>query len=324
MRLRLALWLAAAALAAGCGLRSGRGAGAAADSVRDFPPVQVPSVYTGTAERGRYAAEHFWDRFFSGASGMRCDSVTVCGVPKDKFEGAFSSYMVLLQTQDAGSGRNIVGELFRKVEAAMEEDPASNVHEVFADMMEHYLYDPNSPYRNEDLYLPYVTALARSPFTDPALVPALEFDARMCALNAVGTPAADFRFAEASGRTRRLYDIRADYTLLVFSNPGCHACGDFLADMARAGYCRRLIDSGTLAVVNVYIDEDLGHWRSHLDDFPREWINGYDPDMVLRRDLLYNVRGIPSLYLLDKDKRVILKDAPTERVNSFLASIGRD
>ena len=324
MKRSLLICVAAAALAAGCGPRSGRAADTAADHVRDFPSVQVPGVYADAAERGAYAATHFWDRFFSGADGMRCDSVTVCGVPKARFEEAFSTYMVLLSSQDIASGRKAVKDVFEKVEERQAADTASNVFGVFSDMMEHYLYDPNSPYRNEDLYLPYLEGLAASPLTDPAQVPALEFDARMCALNPVGAPAADFRFADAAGRTRRLHDVQADYILLVFSNPGCQACEDFLADMARAGNYESRIASGFLAVVNVYIDEDLDSWRSHLNDFPKSWINVYDPDYLIRGDLLYHVRGIPSLYLLDKDKRVIMKDAPTERVMSFLASIGRE
>jgi hypothetical protein len=35
-------------------------------------------------------------------------------------------------------------------------------------------------------------------------------------------------------------------------------------------------------------------------------------------DQLYNVRAIPSLYLLDKDKAVIMKDAVTGNVIDFL------
>ena len=52
--------------------------------------------------------------------------------------------------------------------------------------------------------------------------------------------------------------------------------------------------------------------------YPEEWLNGFDPDFVIRTDVLYNVRAIPSLYLLDKDKTVIMKDAVTERVLDFV------
>ena len=52
--------------------------------------------------------------------------------------------------------------------------------------------------------------------------------------------------------------------------------------------------------------------------YPKEWYNGYDPDYVIRTDVLYNVRAIPSLYLLDKDKNVIMKDTPEARLFDWL------
>ena len=54
--------------------------------------------------------------------------------------------------------------------------------------------------------------------------------------------------------------------------------------------------------------------------YPDEWYNGFDPDLVIRTDNLYNVRAIPSLYLLDAEKSVILKDAPEDKVFSVIAS----
>ena len=55
--------------------------------------------------------------------------------------------------------------------------------------------------------------------------------------------------------------------------------------------------------------------------YPDEWYNGFDPDFVIRTDILYNVRASPSLYLLDKDKTVLMKDAVTDRVLNYLANI---
>lgn len=322
MRLSLSVLLSFAVLAAGCGLRGGRPADE--DSRRDFPIVQIPGVYTEEGTRQAYAAEHFWDRFFTGAEGMACDSVTVCGVSRPVLEEAFSTYVALLGTQDTESGRKSVAALYDRAEALQKADPQSNVLDVFSDLAEFYLYDPNSPFRNEDLYQPYIERLARSPFTSREEAPAMEFEARMCSLNAAGTPAADFRFTDVSGRTHRLYDFNADYTLLVFSNPDCEACETFLNRMASIGFCRNQVSSGVLEVVNVYIDEDIDMWLRHAGAFPSEWRNGYDPDSIIRRDLLYHVRGIPSLYVLDKEKRVIMKDAPEDRVFAFLDSISRD
>ena len=69
-----------------------------------------------------------------------------------------------------------------------------------------------------------------------------------------------------------------------------------------------------------YIDEDIQAWRSYMPVYPEEWYNGFDPDFVLRENDIYAVRAIPSLYLLDAEKRVILKDAPENKVFNVIAS----
>jgi hypothetical protein len=79
-----------------------------------------------------------------------------------------------------------------------------------------------------------------------------------------------------------------------------------------------MIAARKIAVLNIYIDEDLEAWRSYMPIYPENWYNGFDPDFVIRMDQLYNVRAIPSLYLLDKDKTVIMKDAVTGNVIDFL------
>lgn len=322
MRREITYVLAAALLlAAACGPRTGKSAAPAAAAVRDFPITPVPGMYTDPAERGAYAAAHYWDRFFSSAGDYLCDSSTVCGVSRGRLEDHFSTFVSILGMTDLRTARDGMAALFSKVEAAQAADSLSNALEAFSYLAEHYLYDPNSPYRNEDLYEPFVRGLAESPLTDPGRAPAHAFTARMCAMNAIGTPAADFRFTDIGGRTRRLYDIKAGNTLLFFSNPGCEACKKIIETLKGAPELSYLISSGRLAVVNVYIDEDIAAWKAYQDFYPREWYNGYDPTFTIRQDLLYHVRGIPSLYLLDADKRVILKDAPEERVFAFLDSL---
>ena len=140
----------------------------------------------------------------------------------------------------------------------------------------------------------------------------------MCALNRVGTKAADFRFEDKNGKVRRLYDIKADFTVLFFSNPGCVACKEIINALKGTPQIDSMISAGRIAVLNIYIDEDLEAWRSYMPIYPETWYNGFDPDFVIRGDVLYNVRAIPSLYLLDKDKNVMMKDAVTERVIDFL------
>ncbi|MBO7320662.1 MAG: DUF5106 domain-containing protein, partial [Bacteroidales bacterium] len=51
-------------------------------------------------------------------------------------------------------------------------------------------------------------------------------------------------------------------------------------------------------------------WYKYMPIYPENWINCHNEDLKIRGENLYDVRAIPSLYLLDREKRVILKDAP--------------
>ena len=183
-----------------------------------------------------------------------------------------------------------------------------------------YLYDPSSPYRNEELYLPFVHGLALSEYTPDSLRQAYAYDERMCSLNRVNTGAADFEFETLGGQRLTLYGIRARYTLLLFSNPDCTACKDIMDALSANDVISGAILDGSLAVVNVYIDGDLAAWRRYAVNYPPSWHSGFDPHGVIRSDVLYNVRAIPSLYLLDEGKKVILKDAPGVEVDYYLTN----
>lgn len=320
MNIRAIVLFAAAVLAVGCGSGTGSSKGQADGKLRAFPKVTVPGVYSSDGSRAAYAAEHYWDLFFKGAEGMQCDTVTVCGVSGKEFEEAFSAYIVLLEEQNIILGKNNINALFDKVEALQRADTLSNVYTVFSFMMNHYLFDANSPLRNEDLYQSYVARLAECPLTKPELVPAYSYDAYMCSLNAYGTPAADFTFKDAAGRSHRLHDVEAEYTLLFFSNPGCSACKEIVSSIIEKS--GDMVASGLLAVVSVYIDDDIASWRKSVSEYPKSWYVGYDPSGVIRNGL-YNIRGIPSLYMLDKDKRVIFKDAPEQIIFDFVDSMNR-
>jgi hypothetical protein len=91
--------------------------------------------------------------------------------------------------------------------------------------------------------------------------------------------------------------------------------------MASTPEIASLIDEGRLQVVDIYIDQEIEDWKAHIPEYPAAWINGYDHNYAIRTDLLYNVRGIPSIYLLDKDKTVLMKDAVQEKVLTALMNL---
>lgn len=265
-------------------------------------------------EQMEYAVGYFWDRFTDTTQVFASDSMHVNGVLVEEVESQVGLYATLLDRVPLSAATRSVARFYDRLEAFGRKYPDSNMFQQMVGLTSRYLYDANSPVRNEELYLPFVERLASSDLVGEGLKAGYGWEARMCALNRIGTPAADFPFTDTKGRIRTLYGIQAEYVLLIFANPGCKACQDITAAMKASQEISDLISSGRLKVVDVYIDQEVEDWKAHIAEYPASWINGYDHNYSIRTDLVYNVRAIPSIYLLDASKNVLMKDAPQEKV----------
>ena len=61
-----------------------------------------------------------------------------------------------------------------------------------------------------------------------------------------------------------------------------------------------------------------------LPEQPKEWICTYDDGQVITKERLYDLRAIPTFYLLDREKRVLLKDAPFRIIEAYLGERERE
>ena len=306
-----------AVIAAGCG----QNRKAEQFQALPFPDVKIPAMMTGSADVAEYISMHYWDGLTDPSRDYPCDSLYVSGVKKEDVEQKFADWNAVLGVLPRSIADKAVNALYEKAAACERKDTSSNVFDTFVMLAEKYFYDPNSPVRNEDHYHAFVRNLASFEGFDEAVRGKYAYQARMTALNREGTVAADFRFADRNGRIHSLHGINAPMTLLFFSNPGCDACMEIIKVLSGHEGISAMIDEGRLAVINIYIDEDIQAWRDYMPVYPDKWYNGFDPDMVIRGETLYNVRAIPSLYLLDEQKRVILKDAPENIVFDTLLSL---
>ena len=305
--------VSAVLIVAGCGQRK-----AEQFQALPFPDVLPPAMMEDPLDRAEYMAQNMWNSLTDPSRTYPCDSLLVSGVRRTDVEQKFANWTQVLGMSSRPVAEKSVSRLYDRALACEKKDTSSNVFETFASLVDKYLFDPNSPLRDEDLYGAYASRLAAYEGYTEVQKEKYARDARLCALNKVGTKAADFRFADRRGKIRTLYGVEAPYTLLFFSNPGCEACMSIINVLKEDPQISGMISSGRLKVLNIYIDEDLDAWRSYMPIYPDEWYNGFDPDFVIRNEMLYNVRAIPSLYLLDSDKTVLLKDAPENRMFEYL------
>lgn len=270
----------------------------------------VESVFSiRTQEEYNAMIDNFWDDFDfeAGERIIEYDTIDIVN--------AMSEYVSYIPPRDADS-------LLRAlIHRASQSKP---VLEFFGMVAEVVLHDPNSPLRNDEYYIPVLESILQSPLLDEYERIAPEYDLEIARKNRIGTPANDFVYTLADGRQYRMHDIEANYTILMFSNPGCPMCREIMEEITSSPLLNELTERGDLRTLSLYPDEDLEAWHEHFEDMPTSWIRAYDKGQKLTHERLYNLSAIPALYLLDNQKRVIIKDGTSvpqiENIIAYLES----
>lgn len=223
------------------------------------------------------------------------------------FETRFAEYVELLEDERLTPTRS--GPLLRETltQAASHE----TAFLLLRELCEKYLYSPESPLRNDELYLYALEpVIATSHLSDyEKLRP--RYQQNMARRNNPGMPATDFVYTLADGQQHRLHALEAEYTLLFFTDPTCGECASKIRQLQENRRIRRYERSGRLRILALYShpDEAIGTWRSALAAYPASWIAAYDAGAALHYEGLYDLRHIPCFYLLDARKRVLVKGA---------------
>ena len=265
------------------------------------PPAMVPD-----GDKQAYMRDHFWDKFDFA------DTLFVARADTTAMLQSFALYVAYFAEPD-----NPVpfANLMRRASAS------KRMFDYFVMLAQEVLHDPNSPLRNDELYIPVLEAQLSVPFYDEYERMAPAYELRIVQQNRIGRRANDFRYTVASGRTSNLYSLAADYVLIFINNPGCPMCREIQNAITASTLLTDLQRNGRLKVLAIYPDRDLEAWREHAPGMPAGWINAYDKDCVIEEKGLYNLRAIPAMYLLDADKRVLIKDSTSvEEIEYMLAS----
>ncbi len=273
--------------------------GAKAQPAGNFPYAQIPN-YIATHEAAmEWLVSHWWDNYDFSASPKRY-------TPEANKRGFMEFISSLYATSDKHSFESIEKMMKR---AAVNEE----AYWYFLEMAEDVLYAPQSPLRNDLLWEVFVRHAVgtESPLDEPSKVRYRSM-LKLVSRNQQGSPATDFIFTLPDGSQRHLYDIKAPFTVIFFYNPGCSGCSRIKEQIVASGYLEILHQKGVVEVLALHPDEDLTEWRRRLHEMPKEWIVAYDKGQKIDREGLYDIKAIPTIYLLDEEKRVLMKDPEVE------------
>lgn len=287
---------------------------------REFPYPSIPDTLREATERGRYLLLHYWDNVdFNDTLQVKDADITEQGfvnfidlIPRvTELAVRTGAVEKSIRSDFPPFVKEAVGNFVKR---AFEDATAK---EIFEKIVEHYLDDPNSPMRNDGVYalvleeeLRQVQRASDSHASDSiaAKRERLTYKLRNVSKNQEGSVATDFTFVDRQGREHRLSDYKSQPVVLYFYDPDCENCHRITAELKKSEALK------TMTVLAIYPDEDTDNWRRKPQPFPQNWLDGYSPEGEITAKTLYYIQATPSIYLLDVDNRIVLKDTEPDRL----------
>ena len=264
---------------------------------------EIPAEITDPAKRAEYLTQHFWDKYdFSDAAFLEKDEM---------LERSFVDFVDLLSLVPEEARDKSINLLMKKAES----EP-----KVFADLItlsEQYLYALTSPLCDEEKLIPFLQYALQAPvFSDVEKIrPA--FVLECITKNRLGDTANDIVYTLKTGDTGTLHSINAEHTLLYFNDPECEDCKFLIKQLIASTKINDLISNNKLKIITVYLFDNIETWEKHSSEVPDTWIYSRDAEQKIMIENDYNIKQFPTIYLLGKEKKVILKETTFEKLEDY-------
>ena len=286
----------------------------------------VPDSITDPTARADYATALYWQHFdFADTTLLRADYA----------EQALSDFLALAGYASE-QGRKLA--LSRWMDAAAQTPAAFS---YFFDLGRHYLYNPESPLRNEAAYLTLLEHVVQMNVTDETVQSRACSDLKLLRLTQVGQQAPDFCFTTADGQPHSLSGTATDrQTLLLFYDPDCAHCRDLLFRLRHSSVLNQAISQGRLTVLAVYTEADETLWNETKADLPAQWVTAITPAPELLTpnstlltpnstlptpnstlqtpNSLYDLSTLPVVFLLSPDKHILLRHPDFHQLTDYV------
>jgi len=135
--------------------------------------------------------------------------------------------------------------------------------------------------------------------------------------NLLDMKAQDLALETIDGEFVKLHEIDANYTVLYFFETDCGHCKK-VTPRLKPEILDAYKDLG-IQILAIYTQQDKGAWQKYIEDNQLfDLVNCYDPQYHSNFRIFYDVYSTPTIYLLDKDKKIIAKRLDIENLKGFL------
>jgi len=150
--------------------------------------------------------------------------------------------------------------------------------------------------------------------------------AYMIMANQLGTQAWDMQLSDTSGKTTSLYNVKGDYIVVAFWDVHCGKCREEIPRIDTL--YRTKWEKENVRIYAVMVNEEsVKDWPAFINEHAPGWTHVHQTAAMRSEEekagkpnfrQLYDMRSTPTLYLLDKDKRIIAKNIGVTDLDNVL------
>lgn len=134
--------------------------------------------------------------------------------------------------------------------------------------------------------------------------------------SAVGMKAPDFSLNTRDGKIISLSDYKGKYLLIDFWASWCGPCRKMIPEVKKI---YKAFHSKGLEVLNVSLDAKEKDWLKAIDKEQMPWAQVRDTKNVSK---IFNITGIPDMFLIDKEGKILAKGIHGKAIWDELSKIG--
>ena len=289
-----------------------------AQAQQSFPYPAIPDTLRSVEQRAGYLSEHYWDNYnFADTLLLKSKEVT---------EQGFVNFIDILNRfnlDNASKGvahkdiarkdiaqKDIVRKDIARKDIAQKDIARKDIaqkdiarkditqkgiacftrkafsnaaaKERFENLIEHYFEDQLSPVRNDRVYLIFLEEMKNSPCFDETEKERIAFKIKTTNKNLPGDIAINFKFKDENRKEHQLSDYKDQKVILYFYDPDCENCHEVSA------WLKQQTIPADIKVLKMIADNHISY--------------------------MYSLKNMPTIFLLDKENKVILKDCTAQEL----------
>lgn len=251
-----------------------------------FPYPEIPENVKQVNMRANFMVEHLWE---------------VCDLEKntidnvESFRETFTDYISFFVLSDVEKVEESVKNFVKRVSKNSE-----NLQNVM-NFVDTEVYEPKSRYYSDDIYILFAQNFMDCKKVSKEDKRTYEENIVKLTSSKISTVFGDITINK-DGKQVNLHSLDSEFTILFFNVENCVDCSIYKIRMSADIATNRLIDNGIINIVSIYDNND-----AEADaDIAKESKNWYTAK-VEGMSSNYDMRMLPCVYILGKDKKIIAK-----------------